>query len=155
MAIIFLTGCARQGYHTAQSVSPDFIAAGDSQPFVWPVRGSVSIPFGATEEGVRTKGIVIETQDGSAVVAARDGRVQFVEDGMPGYGRTVVIEHSPDFSTVYARNTEVLVALGQWVRQGETIARAGRSARGAAPQLYFEIRRKSKAVDPLQFLRSS
>jgi septal ring factor EnvC (AmiA/AmiB activator) len=155
LTIIFLTGCARQGYHTVQPAGPAFVAAGDSQPFAWPLEGRVAVPFGARENGVRTKGVVIEAKEGSAVVASRDGRVQFVEDGMPGYGRTVVIEHSPEFSTVYARNAEVLVALGQWVRRGETIARAGRSARGEAPQLYFEIRRKSRAVDPIQFLRSS
>lgn len=88
------------------------------------------------------------------VVAARDGRVQFVETGMPGYGRTIVIEHSPDFSTVYARNSEILVALGQWVRRGEPVARVARDG-GRSPRLYFEIRKKSRAVDPLQFLPRS
>jgi septal ring factor EnvC (AmiA/AmiB activator) len=138
-----------------QPAGTGFTPAGDAQPFAWPLKGSIAVPYGAREDGVRTKGIVIESPRETTVVAARDGRVQFIEDGMPGYGRTVVIEHSPDFSTVYARNSEILVALGQWVRRGEAIAKVASAQRGVAPQLYFEIRRKSKAVDPLSFLPRS
>ena len=110
------------------------------------------VPFGAKEDRVSLKGIVIESKEGDRVVAAGDGRVILIDEKLKGYGKTIIIEHSGNFSTVYARNSEILVALGQWVRRGEPIAKIGRMGKGVSPQLYFEIRKRMKAEDPRYYL---
>ena len=84
--------------------------------------------------------------------AARSGRVVFIDANMPGYGKTVILEHGDGFSTVYAWNGELLVQLGQTVSQATPIATIGSSGRATAPSLHFEIRRQGKPVDPLQYL---
>jgi len=159
--IIFLTACARRGYHTplesrslpSQIPFKGYAAQGvGGERLVWPLEGQVVVPFGGREENISVKGIVIQAAEGARVVAAEGGRVSFVDENLKGYGRTVIIEHGAGFATVYARNSEILVAPGQWVRQGEAIAKAGTSGRGLFPQLYFEVRRNAKAEDPLRYL---
>ena len=160
--IIFLTGCADKEYHNRVSSVPPPPAGGLQcaqgfesslyQNFIWPIRGNVVVPFGSKEDGVSIKGIVIESQEGQSVVAARDGRVSFVDEKLKGYGKTVILEHAGGYSTVYARNSEICVTLGQQVRQGEVIAKVGRAGRGNLPQLYFELRRKTRAENPVSYL---
>ena len=156
--IIALTGCSPRGYYTKTSgyhaaEAPGIIAqAVPLQKFIWPAQGSVVIPFGAKKDGVSNKGIYIQGFQGNPVVAARDGKVVFVDEGLVGYGKIIILEHTPELSTVYARNAELLVIAGQRVRQGDTIARIGRQVKGASPTLYFEVRRNAKAEDPLHYL---
>ena len=150
-----MTGCAHQGYHTPYPPTPENPSgamSGIGPQFSWPVRGQVLAPFGAKEDGVSLKGIVIRSAEGEKVRAAQMGRVILVDEKLKGYGKTVILEHPNEFSTTYARNSEILVKVGQWVRRGDPIALGGRAGRGASPQLYFEIRRKAKAEDPKNYL---
>ena len=125
--------------------------AGDG--FVWPLQGRLVVPYGGKEDGVSLKGILLEGTEGQTVRAARGGKVALVADGLRGYGKTLILEHDGVFSTVYARNAEVLVSAGQWVRQGQAIARVGRAGKDGAPRAYFEIRKLARPEDPLRYLR--
>lgn len=149
-----MTGCAPQRYHSSQVDRPpvSIFLVQDPIPFQQPVEGKLSLPFGAKEEGVAIKGIVLTASEGALVRAARSGKVALIDAKLKGYGKTIILEHSEDFSTVYARNSEILVRPGQEVHQGDPLGRVGRAGKGGTPQLYFEIRKKSKAEDPAQFL---
>ena len=159
-AIIFLTGCARRGYHIDSHVAPSAVplSGGTSagalgyQKFSWPLKGNVAVPFGGREDNISIKGIVIQAREGESVVAAQAGRVSFVDEKLKGYGKTIIIEHSPEFATVYARNSEILVTPGQWVKRGQPVAKVGQAGRGNSPQLYFELRRNARAEDPVHYL---
>ena len=72
---------------------------------------------------------------------------------MRGYGKTVVLEHAEGYSTVYARSSQVLVAVGERVRRGQAIARVGGAGKGASPQLYFEVRQDTQPLDPERVLK--
>ena len=140
--IFFLTGCAGQRYHRAPV---------GTELFDWPLQGRLIVPFGGLEEGVTSKGILIEGVEGQAVSAAKDGRVVYADEGLRGYGKTLILEHSGDFSTVYARNAEILVSMGQQVRRGQAVARVGRAGKGGVSRTYFELRRSAKPEDPLLY----
>ena len=99
------------------------------------------------------KGMVLSGVEGQAVSAAEQGEVVYVNGSLRGYGQTVVLQHDAGFSSVYARNSQVLVKAGDRVRKGQVIARVGRDGKGEAPQLYFELRRDAKPVDPEQMLK--
>ena len=150
----FLTGCAGQRYHKVGAELPGAAApAGAARGFEWPLHGRVVLPFGGKEDGVSVKGILLEGSEGESVRAARDGKVVLVDEGLRGYGKTLILEHDEIFSTVYARNAQILVSAGQWVRQGQAVARVGRAGKDGVPRTYFEIRKMARPEDPLQYLR--
>ena len=66
-----------------------------------------------------------------------------------------LIRHSDGWVTAYAHNDELLVARGDKVDRGHLIARAGDSGGVQEPQLHFEVRKGTTAVNPLKYLDSS
>ena len=155
-AIIFLTGCATKGYYNKKITSSGLaeIGTGIFKNFLWPLRGEIVTSFGSQEDLVPAKGITIESRSASEVHAAQEGRVVLVDQNLKGYGKTVILEHADGFSTVYAKNSELLVSVGQEVRQGELIARAGKKSGSAFFRLYFELRKNLKAQDPLPYFKN-
>lgn len=94
---------------------------------------------------------------GSRVVAAESGTVIISadltnEDGSyRSYGRYIVIAHDkPTKSgnkvyTLYAHNSERLVAAGTYVQKGQQIAKSGSTGNSTGPHLHFEVRTPSSA----------
>ena len=148
--IIFLTGCVPKSYHIGNT-NAGFSAA-DSVPFLPPLQSREAVPFGAKRGGATLDGIIFYAREGEPVVAARSGRVVFVGEGLTGYAKTVILEHSEDFSTVYARNLEIFVKSGQQIHQGELIGKITGAENKGIPSLYFEIRKKNQAEDPKLYL---
>ena len=153
--IIFLTGCAGQRYYkrAGEMLLTPAGSGAVSGGFLWPLQGRVVYLFGAKEDGITLKGIVVEGSEGQEVRASRDGQVVLVDEGLRGYGKTLILDHDGVFATVYARNSEILVSTGQRVRQGQAIARVGRAGKGGIPRAYFELRKMAKPEDPLAYLR--
>jgi septal ring factor EnvC (AmiA/AmiB activator) len=57
-----------------------------------------------------------------------------------------------DFLSVYAYNQSVLKQVGDTVKAGDTISLAGNTGGQLDSALYFEIRHRGGAVDPMPFL---
>jgi len=123
-----------------------------SEDFIWPLKGSVISRFNQLSENVTNKGIDIKANYGSFIGAARSGKVTFLSDSLKGFGRTMIIQHDENFSTVYARNSEILVKLGDNVKQGQLIAKVGTAGRNNVPYLHFEIRKKHMPQNPYYYL---
>jgi len=66
----------------------------------------------------------IETSKGDAVKAMFPGRVRLSRH-LPPYGNVIVVRHDNGLETVYARNAQNLVASGDRVKAGQTIAIVG------------------------------
>jgi lipoprotein NlpD len=114
--------------------------------WAWP---TAARPSGAYDE--KTKGIDFAGKSGDPVLAAADGKVTFAGTGVHGYGKLVIVQHSPNLLSVYAHNRANLVAEGATVTRGQKIAEMGNTESDAV-KLHFEIRRDSKPVDPVQYL---
>ncbi len=82
--------------------------------------------------------------------AADDGTVALVSDSLGGLGTIVLIRHSNDLMTVYGRVTDVSVAKGDSVRQGQSI---GKVAPADSPIMHFEVRVGTESVNPAQYLQ--
>ena len=54
---------------------------------------------------------------------------------------------------IYAHHTSIHQAV--IVKRGQIIAKSGQTGEVGSPQLHFEIRKGSSAVDPLQFLNGA
>jgi lipoprotein NlpD len=121
--------------------------------FIWPLAsGTLTSTFGPRGRSFHD-GIDIGAPPGTVVRSARDGAVIF-SDSLRGYGNVVIVQHAGGYATVYAHNEQNLVDAGTQVRQGQALARVGRSGRTSGPNLHFEIRKDNVARNPIYFLPS-
>ncbi|MFH0826741.1 MAG: LysM peptidoglycan-binding domain-containing M23 family metallopeptidase [Candidatus Omnitrophota bacterium] len=131
-----------------QSLTPGYF----SDDFIWPLKGKIVSLFGQTFNNMINKGINIEPQSATSVVAARSGKVVFYAESFGSYGKTLIIEHGDGFSTVYARNAEILVRPGDMVQRGAPIAKVGSAGRDKNRYLHFEIRKGHIPQNPYFYL---
>lgn len=97
-------------------------------------------------------GITIDGESGQSVTAAASGRVVYAGNGlMRSYGSLIIIKHSENWLTAYGYNQRLVVKEGDEVSAHQTIALMGANGQGV-PQLYFEIRRSGRPVNPLEWL---
>ena len=119
----------------------------------FPVVGKVVNNFGSTQMGeLRWKGIVIAAGAGTPVKAIADGRV-ILANWLQGYGLMVIVKHGESDLSLYGYNQSVAVKEGQLVKAGQKLGEVGNSGGQSKSGLYFEIRRKGVAVNPLGWLR--
>jgi murein DD-endopeptidase MepM/ murein hydrolase activator NlpD len=120
--------------------------------FQWPVDGKVISTFGATSGGLHNDGINIAAPRGTPVHAAENGVVVYAGNQLRGFGNLVLIRHADGWVTAYAHNDTLLVKKGQQVKRGDVIARVGSTGNVSQPQLHFEVRKGTEAVDPKTML---
>lgn len=126
-----------------------------SKMFDWPVQGAIIGSYGLSTSGKRNDGVNIAAPVGTPVRAAADGEVVYRGSELDGYGNLILIKHEDGFVTAYAHNDAMLVKKGDRVRQGQVIAKVGKTGSASEPQLHFEIRQNLKSVDPVALLGSS
>jgi lipoprotein NlpD len=117
--------------------------------WIWPVRGRILRAY--QQDGNGKKGIDIDGHTGQPVKAAASGKVVYVGSGLVGYGRLIIVKHNESLLSAYGHNSELLVAEGDHVTAGQTIAKMGNSGTNRT-MLYFEIRKDGKPVNPMQYL---
>jgi septal ring factor EnvC (AmiA/AmiB activator) len=88
------------------------------------------------------------------VHAVFQGKVVFA-NRMPGYGKTVIVDHGDNYYSVYAFAAQLKVREGAKVQEGELIALTGSSSPLFGPGLYFEIRHFTDAIDPRPWIKDS
>lgn len=121
--------------------------------FSWPVEGPVVSRFGLNAKGQQNDGINIKAKAGSPVKAAEGGVVGYASNGLKGYGNLVLIRHKNGWISAYAHNQKLLVKKGQTVKKGQKIALVGNTGNVKTPQLHFELRYKTKVVNPQNYLK--
>lgn len=120
--------------------------------FLWPVNGQVIDRYGPRAGGLHNDGINIAAPRGSAIHASENGVVAYAGNELRGFGNLVLIKHSDGWVTAYAHAETLLVSPGQFVTRGDPIARVGSSGNVSQPQLHFEIRKGTRAVNPEDLL---
>ena len=121
----------------------------------WPVSGHLVARFGdARAGGVRWDGVLVATERGSPVKAVCGGRVIYA-DWLPGLGLLAIVDHGDGYLSLYGHNERLYKAAGENVAAGEAIAAAGDSGGTGRTELYFEIRKGGKPVDPRPWFRAA
>ncbi len=121
----------------------------------WPLASvEVSSHFGQRGRSFH-EGIDLRAKVGTEVRAAQAGRVLYASSKIRGYGKMIVIRHAGKLATIYAHNSTLLVKRGDYVHQGQEIARTGNTGHSTGPHLHFEVRRDVAALNPLQVLPHS
>lgn len=122
--------------------------------YPWPVQGNIVQQFGSTHGSEsKASGIIISARPGQPVKAVADGQVIYA-DWLKGYGYVIVLDHGDGLMTLYGHNESLLRSPGDIVKTGEHLALVGQSGGQQQVGLYFEVRQKGAAVNPLAWLRN-
>lgn len=124
----------------------------------WPVYGRVITRFGQ-ERHPRFNTVTVNNGVEIApsgtdknIRAVHGGRVVFA-DYFQGYGNLIIIDHGLSYYTLYGHCASFMVKTGDLVKPGQAIGVVGDSDSLKGECLYFEIRQKTKPVNPLQWLK--
>ena len=155
---LFIPGAARQLpvemiTPTDSNVSIPSVSRSSDLPntaIIWPIMGGINSHFGRRGATFHD-GIDISAQEGTPIRAIGQGEVIY-SDQLRGYGNLVILRHDGGLVSVYAHNQVNLVTAGQFVAQGDIIAKVGSTGRVTGPHLHLEIRKNNVAQDPLLFL---
>lgn len=120
--------------------------------FMMPVQGKIISAYGPKLDGLHNDGINIKAPSGTPVRAAENGTIVFAGSELKGYGNLVIIRHADKFMTAYAHMQKILVKRGETVKAGQSIGTVGETGGVDSPQLHFEIRKGSDALDPQKYL---
>jgi murein DD-endopeptidase MepM/ murein hydrolase activator NlpD len=111
--------------------------------------GGRADPFGGGSQF--HKGIDFEADVGDPVLAVGDGVVTY-SGVRSGYGYVVEVDHGNGYVTRYAHNSRLMVQVGDLVRGGYEIAKAGSTGRSTGAHVHFEVWENGVVVNPMQFL---
>lgn len=100
------------------------------------------------------KGFDLAAPRGTGVRAAADGVVSrlLVDYEGKDTGRFVIIDHGEGLTSYYGHLDEILVAAGDAVDRGQTIATVGMTGLTTGPHIHFEVRRDGERLDPGLFV---
>ena len=107
-------------------------------------------PF--TGKPANHRGVDFAGKEGAEIIAVADGVVTWSSTRY-GFGKLVEINHGNGYATRYAHNSENLVAVGDEVRKGQTVALMGDTGRATGPNLHFEVLKNGHRVNPVTFIR--
>ena len=111
--------------------------------------GEVTANFGAqdAQNSQFHYGVDIKMQQGSDVLAAASGEVTEIATSQE-YGTYIIIKHSNEIFTLYAKLNEILPDVGEKVESGKPIARANAENN----TIHFETRRADTYLNPADFI---
>lgn len=122
------------------------------QGFSWPLQGEILSRYGAQGDGRHNDGINIAASEGTVVHASENGVVAYAGNELRGFGNLLLVRHQDGWVTAYGHNSRLMVGRGAEVKRGQPIAEVGNSGSVSKPQLHFEIRKGTRAMDPLELL---
>jgi len=117
-----------------------------------PVKGELTAKYGSQRgEGAIWKGLFIRANDGADIKSIAAGKVVFA-DWLRGFGNLIILDHGAQYMSIYGNNQALLKQAGDQVGSGEVIASVGNSGGNEQSGLYFELRYKGRAFDPLRWI---
>lgn len=121
-----------------------------------PTAGHVEVAFGRLVHPrfntvTVQKGLDIRAAPGAPAKALAPGTVAWT-GWMNGYGNLVILDHGDGYHTLYAHLAEVLRPVGARVFPGEVVGTVGDTGSLKGAYLYFEVRRRGLAVDPMPWV---
>ncbi|HZW90604.1 MAG TPA: peptidoglycan DD-metalloendopeptidase family protein, partial [Myxococcaceae bacterium] len=121
-----------------------------------PTLGHVEVAFGRL---VHPKFNTVTVQKGLDIRAAAGAPVKALAPAtvawsgwLGGYGNLVVLDQGDGYHTIYAHLADVLRPVGARVFPGEVVGTVGETGSLKGAYLYFEVRRRGLAVDPMPWV---
>jgi murein DD-endopeptidase MepM/ murein hydrolase activator NlpD len=135
-------------------------SGGWRQRFVWPVRGRISGRFGSQRiyrgtPGSYHSGTDIATgESGTPFAAPADGVVVLAAASSYSLeGNLLILDHGMGLTSAFLHCSQLLVGVGESVRQGQIIGRIGMTGRATGPHLHWSLKWREARLDPELFAR--
>ena len=135
------------------------VSSKNNEKYAWkaPTKGWVSSPYGWRDHPVRKKrifhaGLDLAAPKGTAIYCVAPGRVIFAGT-RGGYGKLVIVAHENGLSTRYGHCSKILVKNGQYVKEGQLIAKVGATGVATGNHLHFEVRKNGKTQNPINYIK--
>ncbi len=96
-------------------------------------------------------GMDFSAKIGTPVYASGNGVVIRADNKSRGYGNHIRIKHGHGYISLYAHLSEYNVKVNQKVKRGDVIGFVGNTGRSVAPHLHYEIHKRNKRVNPINF----
>ena len=121
--------------------------------FVWPVQGVISGVYGSQrilngEPRAPHMGVDIAGPVGTPLAAPADGIITLAESDLYLTGGTLIIDHGLGLSSIFLHLSAIEVKVGDRVRQGQEVARMGRTGRATGPHLHWGMNWQNVRLDP-------
>ncbi len=127
------------------------------QNFIWPAHGRISGRFGAqriyngTPAAYHT-GVDIAGGAGAAISAPADGVVILAAEApFTLEGHLLMVDHGMALNSAFLHCSQLLVGVGDHVRQGQLLARIGMTGRATGPHLHWSMKWHDARLDPQLF----
>ena len=148
--------------------NPDFITVGedifvpDAKPlnvipgFLWPARNrQVTSSYGWRRHPINRRkhfhlGIDIRSRY-QLIRATKYGKVTYT-GWLGGYGKAIIIAHPGGWKSLYGHLSRFIVKVGQYVKQGQYIAKSGNTGYSSGPHLHFELIKNGRHKNPYRYL---
>ncbi|MFC2662271.1 MAG: M23 family metallopeptidase, partial [Eubacterium sp.] len=136
------------------SSSDSSYVSGDGS-LAWPCTGTITTEFGTKRSwdpySTAHTGMDIGVSYGTAIHAAASGTV-IIAGTYGGYGNCVAISHGNGLVTLYGHNSSLTVSVGDKVKKGDVIAKAGSTGFSTGVHCHFEVQKNGTPVNPRKYL---
>jgi len=125
--------------------------------FIMPVEGIISGVYGS-QRILNGKpkwphyGIDIAAKQGTKIKSSASGKVTMAEGDLYYTGGTIIMDHGHGISTIYSHLENVMVSVGDQVKQGDIIGTVGSTGRSTGPHLDFRVNWFQTRLDPMSLL---
>ena len=143
--------------------TPDGWAPAAGPRVAWPLRGTLTQPFGCTGFALEHPlqgcpafhtGIDLAQPEGTPIRAADQGLAYPLADPAR-YGNYVLVQERAGYATVYGHMVRTNTSWGQPVQAGDVIGWVGTTGNSSGPHLHFEVRFGGAPQNPLLYLQGS
>jgi len=130
-------------------------AAGGSEPpgyLQWPLPGyRLGRGFGSGDG--KHLAVDVTAPAGTPVRAMAPGIVGYADNGLKGYGNTVLLIHSGGWVTLYAHLDELRTEPGARLARGSVIGSVGHTGIARGDHLHFSLLVRGRPADPMKHMR--
>jgi len=151
------TNVSDQTYENLTFKVDHYLETIQSIPLGIPTPGKITSKFGKRIDPINHRpafheGVDIKNKRKSPIKATADGVI--AKSGYTkGFGNYVVINHGNGFRTRYFHMFKRAVKRGDTVKRGQLIGYLGSTGRSTGPHLHYEIKYKSRPVNPMKFIQ--
>ncbi|WP_246539892.1 M23 family metallopeptidase [sulfur-oxidizing endosymbiont of Gigantopelta aegis] len=123
------------------------------QAFIWPAQGRISGVYGS-QRVLNGKpkwphyGVDVAAPIGTQVRAPAAGIITLANDDLFYSGGTIILDHGHGLSSSFLHLSELLVDVGDKVKQGDLIARVGVTGRATGAHLDWRMNWLKRRIDP-------